>query len=233
MSTPSGLVENRARMARGELYHAFVPDLVAARNRCGRACQVYNKRAGSASPRERAELLRDVFPNLPQLPPKHDDPDEDAKQLATYPQVDPPLKADYGSQVYIGPSTRIETGLIALDTCDVRIGARVRMGVGVQLYAGGHPLDPSVRLGTAGPELGGPITIEDDAVVGGGAIVLMNLKIGRGAVVEAGSVVTKDVPPFTLVAGNPARVVRKIESEWADEYSKAHPGEEWYPAEKK
>jgi len=52
-----------------------------------------------------------------------------------------------------------------------------------------------------------PIIIEDDAWVGFGAAILKGVTIGRGAIVSACSVVTKDVPPFTIVAGNPARQI--------------------------
>lgn len=55
-----------------------------------------------------------------------------------------------------------------------------------------------------------PIIIEDDVWIGFKATILKGVTIGRGAVVAAGSVVTKDVPPFTVVAGNPARVVREL-----------------------
>ena len=74
-----------------------------------------------------------------------------------------------------------------------------------------HPLDPFLRNGTSGPELGQPITIGEDCWFGGNAIVLPGVSIGRGVVVGAGSVVTKDVPDFVVVAGNPARVLKQID----------------------
>ena len=59
-------------------------------------------------------------------------------------------------------------------------------------------------------EVKGKITIEQDAWICAGAILLPNISIGRCAIVGAGSVVTKDVPPFTVVAGNPARIIKKM-----------------------
>ena len=56
-----------------------------------------------------------------------------------------------------------------------------------------------------------PITIEDDAWLATRAVVLKGVTVGRGAVVAAGAVVTKDVPPYTVAAGVPARVIRHIE----------------------
>jgi acetyltransferase-like isoleucine patch superfamily enzyme len=55
-----------------------------------------------------------------------------------------------------------------------------------------------------------PIVIEDDVWIGAKSTILKGVTIGAGAVVAAGSIVTKDVPPFTLVAGNPARIIKKI-----------------------
>ena len=53
----------------------------------------------------------------------------------------------------------------------------------------------------------GPIVIEDNVVIGARSIILYNVKVGRNALIAAGSVVTKDVPPYSIVAGNPAKVV--------------------------
>lgn len=58
-----------------------------------------------------------------------------------------------------------------------------------------------------------PIVVDDDAWIGMNAIILKGVTIGRGAVVGAGSVVTKDVEPWTVVAGNPARIVKRLEKE--------------------
>jgi acetyltransferase-like isoleucine patch superfamily enzyme len=74
-----------------------------------------------------------------------------------------------------------------------------------------HPVDPTIRNGTKGPEAGKPITIGEDCWFGGNCIVLPGVSIGKGVVVGAGSVVTKDVPPYHVVVGNPARVLRSIE----------------------
>ncbi len=60
------------------------------------------------------------------------------------------------------------------------------------------------------PFVGGGVIIEDDCWIGAGAIILNGITIGKGSVVGAGSVVTKDVPPYTIVAGNPARKIKDI-----------------------
>jgi len=93
----------------------------------------------------------------------------------------------------------------------ITIGARTLIGPNCSFFSASHPLDPFLRNGTSGPELGAPITVGEDCWFGGGAIVLMGVTIGRGVTIGAGSVVTKDVPDFHVAAGNPARIIRKIE----------------------
>lgn len=86
-----------------------------------------------------------------------------------------------------------------------------RTGPNASFYSGTHPLDPFLRNGTKGPESGKPITIGEDCWLGGNVTIVPGVTLGRGVTVGAGSVVTKDVPPFHCVAGNPARILRKIE----------------------
>jgi len=71
-----------------------------------------------------------------------------------------------------------------------------------QIYQTGHPRQISLDES--------PVRIEDDAWIGAGAFVLRGVTIGEGAIVAAGAVVTKDVPPYTIAAGNPAVVVREL-----------------------
>lgn len=90
------------------------------------------------------------------------------------------------------------------------MGSRTLIGPNCSFYSGTHPVDPTIRNGTKGPESGKPITIGEDCWFGGNCIVLPGVTIGRGVVIGAGSVVTKDVPSYKVVVGNPARVLRDI-----------------------
>jgi len=83
------------------------------------------------------------------------------------------------------------------------IGNSVNLGSHVTIYTRQHDVDSSDFA-----EVGGPVSIGDHAWVASHAIVLPGVTIGEGAVVAAGSVVTKDVAPFTMVGGNPARYIR-------------------------
>lgn len=73
-----------------------------------------------------------------------------------------------------------------------------------------------MRNGTKGPEFGAPITIGEDCWICGNVIVLAGVTIGNGSVVGAGSVVTKDVPPNCVVAGSPARIIKRLRVQGSD-----------------
>ena len=80
----------------------------------------------------------------------------------------------------------------------------------VQILTATHPLDAARRR--AWWEFAKPISIADGVWIGGGALILPGVSIGENAVVGAGAVVTRDVAANTVVVGNPARVVKRIES---------------------
>jgi acetyltransferase-like isoleucine patch superfamily enzyme len=147
------------------------------------------------------------------LPPPAATPEEDAALFEDEPYISPPLAMDYGYNVKIGKGVFINFGAVFLDTCLITVGDRTLFGPNVNLYSATHPLDPALRNGTRGPELGKEIHVKEDCWIGGNVVILPGVTIGRGSTVGAGSVVTKDVPEFTVVAGNPARIIRKIETD--------------------
>ena len=120
----------------------------------------------------------------------------------------PPFKCDYGFHIEIGENFFANYNFIVLDGNYVRIGDNVWIAPNVGIYAAGHPLDVEDRI--AGEEYAFPVTIEDNVWIGGSVSIIGGVTIGKNSVVAAGSVVIRDVPPDTLVAGNPAKVVRKI-----------------------
>ena len=128
-----------------------------------------------------------------------------------------------GDECYIGPSLLICHN-------QIMIGNHVTIAWGCTIYDhNSHSLDYNERRKDIHKELdnlrnktnfigdkdwttvkSAPIIIEDDAWIGMNAIILKGVKIGEGAVVGAGSVVTKDVPAWTVVAGNPAVIIKKL-----------------------
>jgi len=155
--------------------------------------------------------LLSVIGDKTPLPPPASTPEEDDALFEDDPIVERPVRMDYGTNLRFGSNVYINSNATFIATCLISIGSRTMFGPNVSLYSGAHPLDPFLRNGTRGPELGKPITIGEDCWLGGNVVVVPGVTIGRGATVGAGSVVTKDVPPFHCVAGNPARIIRKIE----------------------
>ena len=97
----------------------------------------------------------------------------------------------------------------------ITIGDNVYTAPLVQILAVNHVYDDPTRPIIAQGITAEGIVIEDDAWIGAGAIILDGVRIGKGAVVGAGAVVTHDVPPHTVVAGSPAKVVKEITGETA------------------
>jgi acetyltransferase-like isoleucine patch superfamily enzyme len=108
------------------------------------------------------------------------------------------------SQVQIGEHTTIGDGAFLDGRGGLVIGASVNLGSKVTIWTRQHDIDSPTFA-----EVGAPVEIRDYAYLGSGCTILPGVTIGEGGVVGAGSVVTKDVPSFTLVAGAPARVIRK------------------------
>jgi maltose O-acetyltransferase len=111
-----------------------------------------------------------------------------------------------GDQVYIADDLIIVEELADRD--NLVIGDRVSIAPRVTLVTSSHPNESRIR--PVAPVQRGAIVIEDDAWIGAGVVVLPGVRIGRGAVVGALSVVAHDVPPLQIVAGQPARPVREI-----------------------
>lgn len=97
---------------------------------------------------------------------------------------------------------------VILDPAPVTVGDSTLFGPAVQVYTATHPLSAAERR--AGKEFARPVRIGSDVWVDGGAVILPGVAIGDGAIIVAGSVVTRDVPPGVLAVGNPARVVREL-----------------------
>jgi acetyltransferase-like isoleucine patch superfamily enzyme len=90
----------------------------------------------------------------------------------------------------------------------ITIGERVTVGANSIIVDNDfHPMDPEVRQRTSSGGKTLPVTIEDDAFIGMNCLILKGVTIGQGSVIGAGSVVTRDVPPHTVVAGNPANAL--------------------------
>ena len=129
-------------------------------------------------------------------------------------------KINVGNNVYIGPNTVLQSKE------SITIGNAVIIANNVLIVDNNnHPVDPESRLQMSAcddflhDELWSwkyaeskPIVIEDNVWVGRDSRIMKGVTIGKGSIVALGAIVTKDVPPYTIVAGNPARVVKNIQS---------------------
>jgi galactoside O-acetyltransferase len=119
-----------------------------------------------------------------------------------------PFHAGFGSNVHIGDDFFGNVNLTFVDDVEIRIGDGVMIAPGVTLTTTGHPVHPDLRVDFR--RFSEPIVIEDKVWIGSNAVVLPGVRIGYGAVIGAGSVVTHDIPAMTVAVGVPCRVVRPI-----------------------
>jgi len=125
-------------------------------------------------------------------------------------------KISIGEYCFVGEQTHIWSAK------EISIGDRVLISHGVNIFdSTTHPIDPKTRHKQFRSIINGihplhldlnesSVSIADDVLIGCMAIILKGVSIGKGAIIGAGSVVTKDVPSYTIVAGNPARIIREI-----------------------
>jgi len=119
-------------------------------------------------------------------------------------RIEAPFHCAYGMNISLGEGVYLNAGCTILDTAPVLIGAQTLLGPGVQIYCANHHKDSEKRAG--GLEIALPVTIGRRVWIGGAAIILPGVCIGDGAIIGAGSVVTRDVEAGATVVGNPAKV---------------------------
>lgn len=184
----------KEKMLAGELYNALDPVLTRERERCRDLCQALNA-TREVQQEERRRLLAELFGQ-----------ETDA-------WIQPPFFCDYGTNITLGSKVYFNFNCVVLDVMPVTIGSRTLFGPAVQIYTATHPLEASLRR--QGVEFARPVKIGSDVWVGGGAIICPGVTIGDRSVIGAGSVVTRDIPPDVLAAGNPARIIRQLPAEGA------------------
>ncbi len=119
----------------------------------------------------------------------------------------PPFNADYGQNIKVGKNVFINSGCCFQDQGGIEIGDNVLIGQQVVIATLNHDLIPEKRANM----LPAPVKIGNDVWVGAHATILSGVIIGNGAVIAAGAVVTKDVPPKANVAGLPPKIIKYIE----------------------
>ena len=179
------------KMQKGMVYDDFDDDLFLRRVEAKKLFKAYNKTTDDEM-EERKTLLSKLF-----------------HSVGNGVHIEPDFRCEFGKNIIIGDQVYINFGCIILDCAEVTIGNNVLIGPNLGIYAVNHGLDPEERI--VGACIGKPVHIEDNVWVGGDVKVLAGVTIGEGSVIGAGSVVTKDIPPRVVAAGNPCKVIRPID----------------------
>ncbi len=197
------------KMLAGKLYDPSRDGLEQKRAKAHKLCTMYNATFETET-EKRAAIIRELLPNA----------SEDC-------YIQGPIYCDYGENIHIGTGFYANFNFNALDCCPIRIGNNVFLGPNVTIVTPVHPLLPKDRNMRKRPdgamydlEYAKPIEIGDDCWLASNVTVIGGVKIGKGSVIGAGSVVTRDIPENSLAVGNPARVVRKITDSDAIELKK-------------
>lgn len=128
------------------------------------------------------------------------------QQIDNTTMVMPPFYTDFGQFTRFGKGVFVNFGCSFMDRGGITIEDEALIGPQVKLITENHAEEPELRMYVYGK----PIVIKRKAWLGAGVTVLPGVTIGENAIVGAGSVVTKDVPDNTIVAGIPARIIRNI-----------------------
>ena len=118
------------------------------------------------------------------------------------------LLGSCGENIHVGENFFANFNLTILDEGRVTIGDNVFIGPNVSIYTACHPLEAEHR--NTFDEWAEPVTIGNNVWIGGSVTILPGVTIGDNAVIGAGSVVTRSVPPSVVAAGNPARVIKSL-----------------------
>lgn len=174
----------------GEWMNGFSPECAAALLRCEDLCFQLNSTLPSKKS-EREEILRKILGSLGSKFTVHS-----------------PFRCDFGFNICIGENFVGNFNLTILDEAKVTIGDNVFIGPNTTICTITHAIDAQSR--NKGIMCARSVRICDNVWIASNVVVLPGVTIGEGAVIGAGSVVAKDVAPYTIVAGNPAKEVRKI-----------------------
>ncbi len=185
------MTTEKQKMLAGEMYNAADPELTAARGHARDLCRRLNSLPHSEQI-QRDRIIRELFGHT-------------GEEI----WIETPFYCDYGANITLGRKVFFNFNCVVLDPAPVTIGSNVMFGPAVQIYTATHPIDPIAR-GTW-REFARPVAIGSDVWVGGGAIINPGVSIGSRSVIGAGSVVTRDTPADVFAAGNPCRVIRRLD----------------------
>ncbi len=131
--------------------------------------------------------------------------------------VDIDFHCEYGRNIFVGDKVIINMNCTFVDNNRIEIGNNVLIASNVQIYTATHSTNASERIMQNWTEEKAicntyalPVKIEDNVWIGGGAILLPGVTIGKNSVIGAGSVVTRSIPANCVAVGNPCRVIKHV-----------------------
>lgn len=130
------------------------------------------------------------------------------EHLGKYSDISPHVTVKCPSRLRIGIRSCVGTGSFLDATGNISIGDYVMISHTVSINSHSHPTSPPYHR-----EITAPVVIRDHVWIGAHSVILEGVEVGEGAIVAAGAVVTRSVPAWTIVAGVPAREIRKIQPE--------------------
>lgn len=185
------MTENKERMKKGLIYDPTDKELMKEQGALIARMNEYNA-TSPAETEKRAALIKEMFAEAGE---------------GCY--IEPPFHANWGGKhVRLGNYVYANFNLTLVDDGNIDIGDNVMFAPNVTVITATHPVLPSLR--EKGLQFNVDVKICSNVWIGAGAIIMPGITVGENSVVGAGSVVTKDVPPNTVVVGNPARVLREI-----------------------
>ncbi|KAG5360227.1 putative acetyltransferase C18B11.09c [Yarrowia sp. B02] len=179
-------------------YHEFEPPLVKARHHIHVAQKKYNEYfpediSADQLRKDRTALLEGMVGHV-----------------GKNSYIEAPVFFDYGCNFSCGEDFVADYNCVFLDCALITIGDRVIMGPGVKLITATH--DVEVQTRRDGVEYAQPINIGDDCWLGSAVQVMPGVTIGNGSTIGAGSIVTKDIPPYSVAMGVPAKVTGTVQN---------------------
>lgn len=178
----------KEKMLAGELYTFNDAELIAAHGRAEKLCE---KLSRFLSEEERVQTARELL-----------------GKCGEKVHLSQGFYCDYGENIYAGENFYCNYGVCILDVCQVKIGDNCLIAPQVGIYTACHPLDVETRI--SGQECGKPVIIGNNCWIGGHAVINPGVCLGDNVVVGSGSVVTKSFPSNVVIAGNPARIIKKL-----------------------
>jgi len=187
-STGITLADIRKKQQSGQYYYPKDPIIYNEIIRIKDLLLKYNQLKPS-SQKERQEVIRDILGKC-------------GEEVV----ISSPFYTDYGKNIYVGEHFFANFNFTVLDGGLVQIGDNAFIGPNVSIYTTCHPKDAALR--NKGVEWGEKVTIGDSVWIGGSVVICPGVTIGDEVVIGAGSVVVRDIPSYSVVAGNPSKIVK-------------------------